>query len=382
MVHLIVPQKTAVPNVAQLTSFLRTKGWSRQESGDRWALYRRADGVEIEVPLRGSAPDYPRAVRLLLDDLSRILECDQASVLRDISIQDKDLLRLRIESAGTAGGQLSLEAGRGVYQGLRDLILAVASSVIEPKPVFPARKPDEAKNLVKRTRLGPEYGSMVLVIENPLPPRLARGFSQHADSLAIPVESLPIERRLSLRYAEAVSALTTAVERSQLDDDITPFTTAVKNGVSANLCEAVAQIMDATEAERLTLSASCSASWPVPRVFRPGVLTSSTVPFLQAAAKSMREAALYAETTIEGPIVKLHSSDPSTGGKIGVRGDALGSVKTIWVELDAADYSKVMGAHRDMKLVRLTGELKRQGNWRLLNPRDVQVVALDEDDED
>lgn len=377
MVHLIVPQKAALPSVAQLTSFLRNSGWTRSHSGERWATYSRADdGTEIEVPLRGGAPDFPRAVRLLIDDLSQVLEVDQASLLRDILLQDKDLLRLRIESSGTASGKLNLEAGRGVYQGVRDAVLAIVSSVLEPKPIFPPRKPDEAMNLLRRTRLGnTEHGSLVLVIENPLPPRLGQ---QPLDGITF--DDLPIERKVSLRYAEATSALRYAVERSQLDDDISPFTDAVPKGVSANLCEAVAQIMEATEAERLTFSASCGANWPLIRPPRSGVLAHSSLPFLQAAAKGMREAALYAETTVEGPIVKLHSDDVAGGGKIGVRADALGGVKTIWVTLDALSYSRVTTAHRDMKLVRLTGELKRQGRWRLLNPRDIQVVELDEDD--
>ncbi len=382
MAHLLISQAASVPSVAQLVAFLRTQGWTQTRTQGNWATYTldvEGESIGIEVPLVETASDFPRVVRMLLGDLAQILERPAAALLRDILVQGKDLLRLRIEGPSTEDGKLSLEAGRGVYQGARDLILAVASSVLDAKGVFPTRKPSEAMAMVRQARLGlPEHGSVVLVIENPLPPSLAQ---QHLFEGEIPMGDLPMERRMSLRFAESMVALASAVQRTQVEDSLDPFIDAIPHGVSANLCEAVSQILDATDAERLTSTVAYSTRWPLPADARrdPGVIGRSMRPILREAAKAMREQELYAGMTIEGPVVKLHSDDTQQGGTAAVRAQALDTTRTIWVRLDATDYDRVLWAHKDGQLVRLTGELKREGSWWLRTPRDLQLVPLDEE---
>lgn len=379
MAHVIVAKPDAVPSIAQVAAFLRANRWTERESGPRWAVYVGPErGMEIELPLVETAPDFPRVVSDLLVDLGRMLDRPPASILRDILAEGKDLLRLRVEAPSTEEGQLHLEAGRGVYQGIRDLFLAVASSSLDPRPVYPTRKRAEAMDLLRQARLGlPEHGSVTLVIENPLPPALGQGRLFNAPVIR---DDLPFERRVSLRYAEAMAALPEVVRQAQLQDSVVPFEAAVAHGVSANLCEAVAQIFEATEARRVVATASLSARWPVPAGFvvADGVLGATMVPVLREAARSLREAALYADLVVEGPVVKLHSADAEAGGTAAIRAEVDGVMKTVWVDLGAADYARVIQAHKDGSLVRLTGELKREGRWLLRSPRDLQVIAIEE----
>ncbi len=109
-----------------------------------------------------------------------------------------------------------------------------------------------------------------------------------------------------------------------------------------------------------------------------GVLGATMVPVLREAARSLREAALYADLVVEGPVVKLHSADADAGGTADIRADVDGAKKTVWVGLDAADYAPVIQARKDGSLVRLTGELKREGRCSLRSARDLHVIAIEE----
>jgi len=95
--------------------------------------------------------------------------------------------------------------------------------------------------------------------------------------------------------------------------------------------------------------------------------------------KEWAEVKTMAIGTIEGPVVKLHSDDAHQGGTAAVRAQALDTTRTIWVKLDRVSYDRVLQAHKEGQLVRLTGELKREGSWWLQTPRDLQLVPLDEE---
>lgn len=386
--YLSAPCRSAAPTAAQLMAYLRGQGWTLAgEATKRWALFRQTSGsqvtdedtIEIEVPLLEEARDYVRTLQVCLEDLARVSQRELGALLRDILAEGKDLLRLQIEGPSTREGRLSLEAGRGVYQGARDLFLAVASSVLEPKVVFPTRKPAAAVELLKQAQLGlPEHGSFVLVIENEVPPMLRQ--RSLLEPGPITAGDLPFERQVTMRFSQSMVALEDAIRRAQVSDDLEPFRDAASHGVSANLCEAVTRILSATAADRLISSVAPSSRWPLlPGVqLDPGTIGGRALPFLREVAKSMREEALYADTVVEGPVVKLHSGDPTQGGTFAVHAQAAGHERAVWIETGQADYARVTDAHRDGVLVRLVGDLKRQnGRWRLLHPRELQVVPLD-----
>jgi len=82
--HVTVARPAAVPAPDEVTAWLRQAGWAHRESNDRWALFeadRLGDRVVIEVPLRSGAPDYPRALGVLLRDLAAVERRDEASLI-------------------------------------------------------------------------------------------------------------------------------------------------------------------------------------------------------------------------------------------------------------------------------------------------------------
>jgi hypothetical protein len=173
--HILIPRPAAVPTPAELVGYLLQRGWQRTSGDEAWLQLARIDDPEsvVEVPQRSLAPDYPRAAHTLLDDLSRLERRPAAAILRDVKSVALDCVRIAVESDATRDGRIGVEAGRRVYAAARDMYLAAACAVDEPRPAFPRRKTSAVMDTLERARFGQtEVGSFVLTIESEIPQRL------------------------------------------------------------------------------------------------------------------------------------------------------------------------------------------------------------------
>jgi len=265
--HLWFPQAAAVPSPTDLAAYLLQQGWSLESANVSWAVYSKAVGTEkvmLEVPQQAAAPDYGRAVGLLLEDIARLEKREVSNLLRDVRSSSVDVVRLAIEGSSTRDGRIPVEAGRRVYQAARDLMLAAACSVIDPRPVFAKRKPEEAMSFISRAKFGQtEIGSFVLTMECSIPPRLQQtllGGDGDPDA--------PFDRKTCVRLAHALYAAEGATRESAASGKIEPFRQRAKDGVSANLCAAIAEVLDATSADTLRASFSFAPNRPIAELFQ------------------------------------------------------------------------------------------------------------------
>jgi len=372
--HLWLPQPASIPTPAELAAYLHQQGWTQLKSDQNWAEYSKQLGEEeiaLEVPQYSSARDYARVVRLLLEDMARIETREPSAILRDVKASSVDIVRLAIEGAATRDGRIPVEAGRRIYGAARDMLLAAACSVIDPRPVFAKRKPEEAMELLQRARFGQtEVGSFVLTIECFVPPRLQQTLLPGDADL-----DAPLERRACLKLAQALVGAEAASRESTVSGEIGPFLNRTRDGVSANLCDAVAEIIESTTAEAVRAHFSFASRRPLSVTVSQDVAFSPDVaPVLREAAARLRDEASYFGTEIIGPVVKLSSQDPSRGGETVIHSYVEGKPLRIHVTLSPNPYQTAIEAHRDGVLVRCLGDLRREGrSWVLSNPHDFHV---------
>ena len=157
-----------------------------------------------------------------------------------------------------------------------------------------------------------------------------------------------------------------------------PFHAAAAQGVSANLCEALAQLVAGDEVAELELLFGWAASRPVgDGVTRQIRLGSDIGTVLQEAARQLRATAPMPDFTLEGFVVRLESNAPSEGGTVVVAVVVDGRPLKVRVAMKAEDYAKAIAAHRATHLLRCDGELTRVAkSYRLENARQVQVIAV------
>lgn len=371
--HLWLPQASAPATPGDFSSYLLGTGWSLTKTDESWATFERdADKVAVEVPQRTSVRDYARLVGFLLDDLARVEARPASSILRDVKASSMDVVRLGIQGSSTRDGRIPVEAGMRAYEAARDLLLAAACSVIDSRQVFANRKPDEAMKLLSHARFGQtEVGSFVITIECSIAPRLQRPLLE-----GLPDFDAPFERKTCLRLANALQATIGAAQKSVASNEMAPFRDGAQDGVSANLCEAIAQIFDATEADLLETSFSFAPRRPVEKnVPRRISFSSDLVPVLRAGASGLRDEATYPGTDLLGAVVKLESPAPLDGGEVVLSAYIDGRMRNVRIKLSGPDYSTAVSAHREGVHVSCVGDLKREGRgFSLRNATDVRVA--------
>ncbi len=373
--QLWLSQAATLPAPAELASYLRSKQWSFVELRSNWAIYRRGapeDEVTIEVPQLAAAGDYGRSVSVLLEDLSTIESRPPAMILRDVRAATVDTIRVALEGTAMRDGRISISDGARAFDGARNLVLAAACSVLDRRLVHAKRKPDAAMALIDRARFGQtEIGSFVMTIEASVAPRLQGTLLEDDDFDA------PLERKTSVLLATALQATQSALQESTATGSIEPFRSRAALGVSANLCDAVVELLHGSGAERLKTSFSFAAHRPLHHPAPSMVaFTADAAQVLTEASSALRAQASFPAYVLVGTIVALSSRDPSAGGTITVRGDVEGQLKNVRITLPATDYPRAIQAHQDVALVAIVGDLVAEGRTLTLqNAHGLSVLA-------
>ena len=358
---------------AALSAYARAAGWSPQERYRVHSdIYVGEARPEIIVPRTVRLGDYASVVSRLIETFAQVSGQDELTVYRSLVIADRDVVRVR--AAESDDGSVTLNQGADLIGGARDMLLSVACSLRDPRPVYRAGANREAAELLKRVRLGQtDQGSFVVTLLTPVVPPPMPALLPDPDDL-----NAPIERRMTRRLVEALSAARGAVERTAAGEE-GAFGESVASGVSANLCEALARIIEPFP------TLDVGVSWARTR---PMTASGTVVRFgwtdtavLREAARSFRDRAPRPDVRLHGFVRLLKRGQADDDGTIGLAADVDGQRQSVMAVLEREDYERALQAHSDRALVVLAGDLDRIGQrWRLLSPRLENVIRDDEPD--
>lgn len=290
--------------------------------------------------------------------------------LHDIRSSANDVLKIRLGAPDM--GRISIEQGARAFQRTRDLLLAAACAAIEKRPVYSRRKFDRALEYLERTRFGPtESGSFVMTVESVVPPQI--GVQTDLPGM----EPEPFDRAVCLTLARAIAAARRIVDQVSVMRSLDPIVDGVGVGVSSNLCDALAGLIDAGFSQTLEMKFRWASSRPpgadAPREI---VFESSTSSFLGEMARTLRETSTFADFELVGPIHKLSSTAPELGSEITVAmADPLPGRK-VRIHLRGPEYQQAAVAHSNDFWISCDGDLVRQGAaFVLLDPRNFRVLG-------
>ena len=355
---------------AALSAYARATGWRRHEPyGQHSDVYVGESRPEIIVPRTERLGDYASVVATLVDTFAGVTGQDELSVYRSLATADRDVVRVR--AAEGDDGSVTLNDGVDLIAGARDLVLWAACSLREPQPVHRAGANREAAELLKQMRLGQtDQGSFVVTLLTPVVPPPMQALCPDPDD-----RNAPIERRMTRRLVEAVSAARQATERAAAGDD-SAFEETVASGVSANLCEALVQIIEPFPT--LDVGVSWARTRPVAATGTVARFGRADAALLREAARSLRERAPRPEVHLHGFVRLLKRGEAEDDGTIRLATDIDGQRQSVVAVLERTDYERAVQAHRDRAPVVLAGDLERTGQrWRLLNPH-VEGVLRDD----
>ena len=259
-----------------LSAYARAAGWSR--TNERYRVHSdvyAADGLpEIILPRTQLLGDYASVVARLIELFSTVMERDELALYHDLMNANCDVVR--IGAGGSDDGSLTLNDGVDLVGGARDMLLAAACSLREPRALYRVGADREAAGLLSRVRLGQtEQGSFVVAL-----------------MISIPSEDYdpPIERRMTRRLIYSLDAARSAAE-SAVTGDGEAFARVVDKGVSANLCEALDRMI------RPFPTLDVGVTWAPTRPMNPAEkivgFANSDASILRGAARSLRERESY-----------------------------------------------------------------------------------------
>lgn len=367
-----------VPTPSSVSGYLRSVGWESIDAGDAWARWRLVvDGRELvlTVPLRGHAPDYPRRLAELVDDLRRLEQRPAEQIVRDLRSSGSDVIRLRL-GGSSDHGRISVEQGARAFQRTRDLLLAAACAAVDKRPIYARRKPARAVEYLQRTKFGPtEGGSFVLTVESSVPPQLTASPGLQAEPAPEPE---PFDRSVCLTLAHAATAARRIVDQLSVTSSMDTVVAGVAQGVSSNLCEALAGLLDDTgTSQALEMSFRWASARPAAGAPRRVVFDNDAAPVLWEMGRTLREQSEIRDFELIGPVHKLASGAPEQGGEVVVVSttEPLQGRK-VRVVLAGSAYQHAARAHAEGLWISCEGELVRQGSTTiLLEPRNLTAFA-------
>ena len=262
---------------AALAARARAAGWKKSAAYGEFAdIYAAAGLPEIILPRICELSDYPAVAEQLIGYFARAAGADELTVYRDLLEADRDAVRVR---AGGKDGAPTLDNAVALLGGARAMLLAAARSLSAPRPFYRARADRETADYMKRVRLGPGDGSggsvVLLTPPAPAPPPQPGGTPGRE----------PFERRATKRLAEALEAVAELPDTNG-GDAVALFRLA-ERGVSANLCEALADMADPFPTLDVAVTwAGGGADAPAPARFR---FSRGDAFFLRDAAQLFRD---------------------------------------------------------------------------------------------
>ena len=360
-----------------LAAYARGQGWAKHEAyGNHGDIYVGNGRPEIVVPRTELLDDYASVISRLVGIFGDVTEQDELAVYRDLIGADHDVVRVRAMGADD-DGSVPIDKGVELVSQAREMLLAAACATRTTQPVYRAGANREAAEYMKQVRLGQtEHGSFVVTLMAPVPPILQFPL----DETWADFDEEPFERQVTRRLVRALEASRDAVEKAHSGDGAQAFDQAVAVGVSANLCDAVARLIEPSN--KLEISVNWAKTRPTPERRSRIFFTESDAGAFKEAARTFRARQPRPDTTLFGSVHKLRRDQDEAEGQVTFKVDVDGKIQSVGAVLDQNTYSTAISAHDARNPVIVNGDLERVGQrWRMTNAFIREIVSEDDDQE-
>ncbi len=359
---------------AALAAYARGEGWERTETYGKYAdVYTAEDLPEVLIPRTDRVADYPGVVSELMRIFAETSGRNEMALYRDLLGADRDVVRVRALGSEN-DGSVTLDAGVALVGYAWEMLLAAACAVNNPQPLYRAGANKEASDYLRRVRLGQtEHGSFVVTMLAPVPPLLQASL----DPVRVDFEDEPYDRKVTRRLMESLDACRSALELTNAGNGMDEFERAVRVGVSANLCEALAQLVEYSDG--LEVGLTWSRTRPGPETHRKVGFSASDAEILREAARTFRSHRSRYDVELFGTVHQLKREQDEVDGLVTLKALVDDRIQSVRAVLDQASYSLAIQAH-DRKLpIVVRGDLERIGQrWQLMGAEVVTIGLEDE----
>lgn len=364
-------------SVAGLNAYLESQGWIREETWqDRiviWSRERAERRNELLTPLREHSSTYSIRIGEVVSELAEVEERPQFDIYQDLIAARADVVRFRSLN-GTGSREWSLHDSAALLTTSRDLLAAAARFADNPgQPVYRWRASGEVANYLSNVR--PVFGLRFwhdFALHSPV----AAGYGSQGDlgdDFAPPFgrqAMLALHRGLS----EARGAQDQVLSGADIEET---FEAAVEHGLNANLCDALAGLVERVHGVSVGLTWASvrpkDVSW---EGFNFG---ESSIDVFREGAEWLRHVSPFLNANVVGEVVILEREEnrPFDGQTVVIY-ELDNKAISLYVQFGKGDHDKVKRAFENGIPVSLYGDIHLQGRkYELRSPRNVSLLPSD-----
>ena len=265
-----------------LLSYLRSREWHDdgpwgEGRANLYAKERDGRTYNILVPVRDTMSDYAEGMAEAVEVIAEVEERSQLDVFYDLAGAGADVIRVR-PSGVVPKSPLSLRQSAALLNDAYGMLASAARAVEKPQAAYRGRISAEAAEYLESVLPLPGYREgYSLTLHSPVPAGIDGldefGHDRHA----------PFPRRATHKLAQALRGASSAIrDAADTKGSLSAFHGAIQSGVSANLCDSVAELAKKSSGVVIDLS------WAV---VRPSNVPDSTFQFSEDSADILKEAA-------------------------------------------------------------------------------------------
>lgn len=363
-------------NLQHLKNYLKDRGWEEERFGRVEVLKFRSPQpiqenqyLEVLIPSKRELIDYNRVVEIAVDCISAFEERDFEDVLSQILVFG-DLLKVRIPTPKTKIGSIPIKQGISLYKRVYDLLVYSTCAELDLQKSVSRMFPDAMKS-VETYRIGQsQYGSFVANIhcqlERPKIPQM---------DLQGNVTSAPFGRGAILRVIRG----TMNVEDSILEESSDPIIDNYSTGLNANMCDTLLDIIDIGIGNDLNISVNLEPMWPIPSDIHTDIsLQPSAKGYLIEAAEILKGDTHKEKRELVGYVFQLRKKPSEKENVVRIVTLEEGGAIPITIKPDDDSYRLAIDAHKNSKMIRVTGILEKRGRtWYLDELEGIEIINQD-----
>ncbi len=337
--------------------YLKWKNWKFEKDIEDLASIwinstKEFENIEILLPLDTRLSDYRLRMAEFLETLHVAEKRPYDCIIADLKSLCTDTLRITLNT--TKGNGVNFANASKVMDRSLDMLAATANSVIEPKPHYRSR-PKQVQQYIESLELGhTEHGSFVFKIHSPVTPALMTDIT--LENLE---EDLPFSRKVMCQLEEILKKSIAAANRGEAQY----FKDAVRQGISSNFCEALADIVTNAGSSEVSFDFSWSLARPRPFHFSNRIVVRKDVAeILKEAGNYLKANLPEEEAEIVGYVIGLDKGPSQIDGEVKIIDVSDDQNRTVYLKLASNQYQEAIKAHADGDQVKIIGDIQKKNN--------------------
>ncbi|WP_162803096.1 hypothetical protein [Ornithinimicrobium avium] len=364
------------PIPEEVASWLAANDWTKLTNTPGSAALWTRGGEEILQPLLRNASDYELRMRDMFRIISDTRQDSAEAIAQEMVAEGSDVVEWRASLENSRDYSLPLDDGLALIQGVRNAFVAAANATVQRRGYFGHSTLKVAREHARVVQMGQtRRGSYVVPIISRIP-GVMESHDSHQSDLGLEFVAQPFERRVIARLASALTVITEMAVQSGREPTQSQLNESVAEGVSHELCSAVAGALKAESFDAVDIS----FRWASRLSGHPNVknldLPRNAAPIIHRMAERLRGSEVVGEQLLVG-FVRSHRREPGEEDGIVYIRTALGDqMRTVALDVSPAQLHDALVAADQNRPVSVRGRLARAPGrtWRFESVSEFRIA--------